>query len=165
MGALETDWGHVAKKTLQAAIPLGFVFGVYTAITAGRNDDLHERKLHVQFQAELAKDPASRTITITVDGVTRTGRLIPGMAIVTDNNGRPNEFSLYSLTDANSRCWFSELIVTDGADKLPAWEKVFGGDTTEKYYANPKLSGERCLALPMLPAGNAVAPVLSLPKP
>lgn len=113
-------------------------------VTTGYDSAQHDRRIQAGFRSAVLQDPTPHLMTIVTDGVTREGFLNQGAAF-----SQNSTTALIVANTPEAACWYTTLRVTDGQEKLPFWQKVFGGAETEKMFANQALDDMTCA-----PTGN-----------
>lgn len=102
----------------------------------------HDQKIMAGFRQQVNQDMTPRIMTLKTDGVTRRGYLNQGAAMPAVNIGfynMPTKALLIAQSD-QAACWYTSLQVVEGQEKLPFWQKIFGGTEYERMFLNQGFS-------------------------
>lgn len=107
------------------------------------NSHQHDQKLNAQFMSAMQQDQNPRIVTIKTNGVTRQGFVNRGAAL---NRWYPRSNAFLLAQSPQAACWYTTLRVTDGQEKLPLWQKIFGGAEWEWFFASAQFGiiNSRC---------------------
>ena len=132
---------EMAKKVLAGIFALtaatGLVKTTYDSIE-------HDRRIQADFREAVNQDTTPHLMTVVTDGVTRQGFVNKGAALAQDSST-----ALIVASTPEAACWYTTLRVIKGQEKLPFWQKIFGGAESEVMFANQALDNMRCA-----PTGN-----------